>query len=49
MLRGNCGQSIFLTDDDRDAFEALVAEGVSRFGHRIHGKRGQALAIVLFA
>ena len=36
MLRGNGGQSIFLVDDDRDAFEALVAEGVSRFGHRIH-------------
>ena len=36
MLRGNGGQSIFLADDDRDAFEALVAEGVARFGHRIH-------------
>lgn len=36
MLRGNGGQSIFLTDDDRDAFDALVAEGVVRFGHRIH-------------
>ena len=36
VLRGNGGQSIFLVDDDRDAFEALVAEGVSRFGHRIH-------------
>lgn len=36
MLRGNAGQSIFLVDDDRDAFEALVADGVSRFGHRIH-------------
>lgn len=36
MLRGNGGQTIFLSDDDRDAFEALVAEGVSRFGHRIH-------------
>lgn len=36
MLRGNGVQAIFLTDDDRDAFEALVAEGVSRFGHRIH-------------
>lgn len=36
MLRGNGGQSIFLAEDDRDAFEALVAEGVARFGHRIH-------------
>lgn len=36
MLRGNGGQTIFLSDDDRDAFETLVAEGVSRFGHRIH-------------
>jgi len=36
MLRGNAGQSIFLIDDDRDAFEALVADGISRFGHRIH-------------
>ena len=36
MLRGNGGQPIFLSDDDRAAFEDLVAEGVSRFGHRIH-------------
>lgn len=36
MLRGNGGQIIFLSDDDRETFEALVAEGVSRFGHRIH-------------
>ena len=36
MLRGNGGQTIFLSDDDHEAFEALVAEGVSRFGHRIH-------------
>ena len=36
MLRGNGGQSIFLLDDDREAFEALVAEGIARFGHRIH-------------
>ena len=36
ILRGNGGQIIFLSDEDREAFEALVAEGVSRFGHRIH-------------
>ncbi|HYE35627.1 transposase [Methylocaldum sp.] len=37
MLRGNGGQTIFLHNDDRDAFEELVAEGVSRYDHRIHG------------
>ena len=37
MLRGNGGQKIFFTDDDRYYFELLVEEGVNRFGHRIHG------------
>jgi putative transposase len=37
MLRGNGGQTIFFADDDWEHFEALVAEGVRRFGHRIHG------------
>ena len=37
MLRGNGGQSIFFADDDWEHFEALVAEGVGRFGHQIHG------------
>lgn len=36
MLRGNGGQPIFFGDADRQSFEALVAEGVTRFGHRIH-------------
>ncbi|CAI8829483.1 transposase [Methylocaldum szegediense] len=36
MLRGNGGQPIFFHDEDRDTFEELVDEGVSRFGHRIH-------------
>ena len=36
MLRGNGGQAIFIDDDDRRRFGALVAEGVERFGHRIH-------------
>lgn len=36
MLRGNAGQPIFFHDEDRDVFEELVGEGVSRFGHRIH-------------
>src|SRR5919106_2076133 len=37
MLHSNGGQSIFFADDDWEHFEALVAEGVGRFGHRIHG------------
>jgi len=37
MLRGNGGQPIFFHSEDRETFEELVAEGVSRFGHRIHG------------
>lgn len=36
MLRGNGGQAIFSDDADRQGFCALVAEGVERFGHRIH-------------
>ena len=36
MLRGNGGSDIFFSDDDRTEFERLVAEGVTRFGHRIH-------------
>ena len=36
MLRGNGGQAIFSDDADRRRFCALVAEGVGRFGHRIH-------------
>ena len=36
MLRGNGGDAIFFSDDDRVEFERLVAEGVTRFGHRIH-------------
>ncbi|XSG84916.1 MAG: transposase [Methylohalobius sp. ZOD2] len=36
MLRGNEGQRIFFKDEDRAHFSSLVAEGVERFGHRIH-------------
>ena len=36
MLRGNGGQAIFSDDADRQRFCALVAEGVERFGHRVH-------------
>ncbi|MGD8940653.1 MAG: transposase [Gammaproteobacteria bacterium] len=37
MLRGNAGQDIFFDDEDRYHFYLLLQEGVSRFGHRIHG------------
>jgi len=37
MLRGNGGQALFFRDGDSDAFEELVAEGISRYGYRIHG------------
>ncbi len=36
MLRGNGGQEIFLSDDDRCHFLLLLQEGVVRFGHRVH-------------
>ncbi|HQT95848.1 MAG TPA: transposase [Thermoanaerobaculaceae bacterium] len=36
MLRGNGGQAIFTDDADRLAFCDLLADGVERFGHRIH-------------
>jgi len=36
MLRGNDGQRIFNDDEDRSYFQGLVAEGVGRYGHRIH-------------
>jgi REP element-mobilizing transposase RayT len=35
MLRGNAGQAIFADDADRLRFEALLAEGVARHGHRV--------------
>jgi putative transposase len=37
MLRGNGGQEIFFSDDDRYHLYLLIQEGVERFGHRIHG------------
>jgi REP element-mobilizing transposase RayT len=37
MLRGNDGQAIFLEPKDYTIFEQLVAEGVDRFNHQIHG------------
>lgn len=36
MLRGNGGQAIFADDADRQHICDLLAEGVERFGHRIH-------------
>jgi REP-associated tyrosine transposase len=36
MLRGNGGQATFGDDTDRSTFCALAADGVARFGHRIH-------------
>lgn len=36
MLRGNAGQVVFHTNDDRNRFYHLLQEGVCRFEHRIH-------------
>jgi len=36
ILRGNGGQDIFVTNDDRCHFLLQLQEGVVRFGHRIH-------------
>lgn len=37
MLRGNGGQAIFFSPKDYSIFEQLIAEGVERFNHQIHG------------
>ncbi len=37
MLRGNARQDIFADDEERHGFYALLAEGVERFGYRLHG------------
>lgn len=36
MLRGNNGQDIFFSDQDRCRLCLILQEGVERFGHRIH-------------
>lgn len=36
ILRSNVGQELFFSDEDRLYFYALLAEGVERFGCRIH-------------
>lgn len=36
IFRGNGGQPVFLTDDDRYRFYLLLQEGTCRFGYRVH-------------
>jgi REP element-mobilizing transposase RayT len=36
MLRGNGGQTVFETDEDRYRFYLLLQEGICRFGYRVH-------------
>ncbi len=36
MLRGNAGQDIFFTDNDRYRLYLLMQEGVERFNYRVH-------------
>ncbi len=37
ILRGNGGQDIFFSEQDRRFFYGLIAEGCRRFGYRVHG------------
>lgn len=37
MLRGNAGQSIFFSDEDRYRLYLLLQEGIARFNYRMHG------------
>ena len=37
ILRGNGGQALFFAESDRTVFLDLLADGVARFGHRVHG------------
>jgi REP element-mobilizing transposase RayT len=36
ILRGNSRQAIFFDDADRSRWEAQLAEGLCRYGHRVH-------------
>ncbi|MFN0316029.1 MAG: transposase [Burkholderiales bacterium] len=36
ILRGNARQDVFISAGDRQAFYDLLAEGVTRFGYRVH-------------
>lgn len=37
ILRGNGGQRIFFGEADQRQLEALITEGIRRFGYRVHG------------
>jgi REP element-mobilizing transposase RayT len=37
IWRGNRQQNVFVDDEDRERFYALLSEGVERFGYRVHG------------
>lgn len=37
ILRGNGGQPVFFGEADHGQLEALITEGVRRFGYRVHG------------
>ncbi len=37
VLRGNGGQDIFFSAEDRNHFFLLMQRGISRYGHRVHG------------
>ncbi len=36
MLRGNGGQDIFHNEKDGQVFRSIIADGLDRFGHKIH-------------
>ena len=36
ILRGNGGQSVFLSEEDRYRLYVLFQEGTCRFGYRVH-------------
>ncbi|WP_423739486.1 transposase [Desulfuromonas soudanensis] len=36
IFRGNAGQPVFSTDEDRTRFFLLLQEGTCRFGYRVH-------------
>ena len=36
MLRGNGGQDVFFSSEDRTRFYFLLQEGIGKYGHRIH-------------
>ncbi len=36
MMRGNAGQDIFYSDQDRYRIYLLLQEGISRFDYRVH-------------